>query len=275
MSMYVPFKHIPDFQYNEGWDKYAIKYAALLKPDTLYYLHKQVMYDYLNKKILPQFAGKKIKVLDVNCGTGNDFPYWLENSELLVGIDGSPGMLNKAHEIYDSAITAGKLKLHQGMLQDINAGSLGEKKFDIIYSITGGFSYITDEELAHSFKVLKTMLSPGGIIITAHLNTFCLPETIAYLLQGKWSRAKLRLNRNIVFKDGNILRLRNKPRLKKLLSPYFESLQFLPLICIAPPYQTDISFSRGTLRFLKKAENRMVDMNVGIPWADQIVVVCK
>lgn len=271
MSRFKEFEYIPNFQYNNGWDKYALKYATLLQPDTLYYLHKQVMYDYMDRNLFPNL-GTNLNILDVNCGTGNDFPYLLSKGNV-TGIDGSLGMLNKAAETYKADINEGKLLLFQGMTEDITHDSLHNVSYDIIYSITGGFSYIDDHQFQQSFKVLKTMLKPSGVIITAHLNTFCLSESIACLLKGRFKRSLLRLKKNIPNIHGTTMRLRGKKELQALLNPLFAHTEYLPLITIAPPYQTDVSLKPNTINQLRKVENWIVNNKRGTSIADQIVAV--
>lgn len=274
MQPFTKYHYAADFQYLSGWDKYALKYASLLQPDTLYYLHKQVMYDYIDKFILPIFNGKTLSILDVNCGTGNDFPYLLSKG-IVKGIDGSAGMLNKAAETYAAAIEDNKLELYKGMLEDLNEQSLDGKKFDLIYSITGGFSYIDDHQFISNFNVLKTMLNPGGVMVTAHLNTFCLSETIACILKRRFKRSIVRLKKNIPNEDGTTMYLRNAPHLKQLLSPIFDNVACLPLIAVAPPYQTDVNLSPAILRRLRNVENKVTTNKYLLPIADQIVTVCR
>lgn len=276
MSAFTPFSYIPDFDYTtSAWDRYALKYASLLQPDTLYYLHKQVMYDFLERNILTQFTGQPIDVLDVNCGTGNDFPFWLQKTRTITGTDGSAGMLNKAAETYAPYINKGQLSLYKGLLQDMDSESLGNSKFDIIYSITGGFTYISDEEFTQSFNTLKCMLKPGGVMITAHLNTFCLSETIAFLRKGHFKRSLLRLKKNIPNINEATMHLRSAKDLNKLLGHTFKSIDYYPLISIAPPYQTDIILAPEKLKQLREKELKKTENQQGIPIADQVIAVCR
>lgn len=274
MPAFTQHKYIPDYDYSHSaWDRYAIKYATLLQPGTLYNLHKEVMYDFLDEQILPLFKNQPLRVLDLNCGTGNDFPYWLQKADTLVGTDGSAGMLNKAAETYAPYIQNGQLSLYRGLLEDMDAQSLGGMQFDIIYSITGGFSYIDDAEFTRSFGVLKQMLRPGGVMITAHLNTFCLSETVACMLKGRWHRSLLRLKKNIPNINDGTMYLRNKRMIHRLLQPVFTRLSYYPLVTLAPPYQSDASFAPRTLQRLRRIEGRITRNQWGLPLTDQVIVV--
>ncbi|MCB0698518.1 MAG: class I SAM-dependent methyltransferase [Chitinophagales bacterium] len=271
---YQPYSYDPDFSYESGWDKYALKYATLLKEGSLYNLHKVVMYGYIDRNILPAFNKPKLEILDVNCGTGNDFPYLLTLGNV-TGIDGSAGMLNKAAETYSDAVHTGTLKLYDGMLEQMQEDSFGGKKFDIIYSITGGFSYIDDNEFQRVFSVLKTMLKPGGVIVAAHLNTFCLSETLVCLLKGRFMRSIVRLKKTIPNADGSFMYLRSKRKLETLLTPLFDGIVTVPLIVLTPPYQTDMNLSAKTVEKFRKLENQIIAKKRGISIADQIITVCR
>lgn len=275
MSGYAPYQYDPAFTYESGWDRNALKYATLLQPDTLYMLHKEVMYTYLERQILPGFHGRQLRVLDVNCGTGNDFPFWLGTGALLTGIDGSAGMLNKAAEIYSEAIAEDRLSLFQGLLENLEESSLNGKKFDIIYSITGGFSYIDDEVFTRKIGVLKTMLAPGGVMVTAHLNNFCLAESAAFLFRGRPGRAAVRLKKCIPLDSGAFMYLRGHRQLTRLFQPIFPSVEIRPLIALAPPYQTDLHFAPAMLRFFRRIETACTANGFGRIWADQNIVTCR
>ena len=274
MNGYSLFKYPSHNDYPSHWDQYALKYAKLLKPGTLYYLHKRVMYDIIEKFAFPDIGTKGLEILDVNCGTGNDFPYLLSKGNV-TGIDGSQGMLNKAYEKHREQILSQNLTLYHGNLEEFNESSLENKSFDLIYSITGGFSYINDDELSRVLKVFKAMLKPGGYIITGHLNTFCLAESSIWLLRGKMKRILLRLKKQVKAKCGSTMYFRNKKMLDSIITSHFSHVEYFPLICISPPYQTGINTKPKTFEVLRRIENFMVKNKFGVSWADQIVVLCR
>ena len=275
VSGYKTYLYDPLFPYESGWDKYALKYASLLEPGTLYYLHKEVMYNYLEQQVLPALAGRQLRVLDVNCGTGNDFPFWLGKGANITGIDGSAGMLNKAAATYREGINDGRVSLYQGRLEELEKDSLGLREFDIIYSITGGFSYIDDSVFSDKIGVLKDMLAPDGVMVTAHLNNFCLPESLAFLFRGKFSRSMVRLKKIISLGNGETMYLRGHRSLVRLFKPYFPEVETRPLIAVAPPYQTDLRFSPSLLHQFRRLETACTGHNFGRSWADQIIVTCR
>lgn len=139
--MYQRFQYQPDHTNQQGWDTYADAYAKLLVPDTVYHLTKEVIHRQISD-LFP--SDRPIHVLDLNCGVGNDFPFFLTRGWKITACDGSVGMLNKAFEKYRTEIEAGQITLFLGQMETLDAGSFPGLKFDLIYSVTGGYAYIAD-----------------------------------------------------------------------------------------------------------------------------------
>ncbi len=92
------------------------------------------MYSIVDDHFPPE---KGMKVLDFNCGTGNDFPYFLKKGFTITGTDYADDMLNKACETYASEIAIGYVSLFNGAIEELSSESFEPNSFDLIYSITG------------------------------------------------------------------------------------------------------------------------------------------
>jgi len=267
------FKYIEGYKYEKGWDKFAIDYSEMLKPNTVYSLTKEVMYNIIDKN---KQLDASCDVLDVGCGTGNDFPFFLLKGVQVTAFDGSKGMLNKASDTYKNAINSKKINLYHGRLENLDDSIFNDKKFDLIYSITGGLAYIDDRELYRVFKVLKTMLKPNGKIITAHFNRFCLSEGLYNLFKLKISIVNQRHNEKIkvTIKDEHmIMHLRKVKALVKLFSIDFKEVKSYPLLAVTPPYQTGFNPSKTSLNFFKRMEMKALRMPYLAYISDQFVIV--
>ena len=268
---FKPFQYLENYNYGAGWDKYALDYANLLIPNTVYYLTKELAHT-----IVDRFRPEKdVKVLDLNCGNGNDFPFLLGRGWAVYGCDGSKGMLNKAAETYRSDVDKGNLKLFHGMLEELDEDSL-DQKFDLIYSITGGFSYIDDDVYKATMTRISKLLSPTGVLITCHLTPFCLSEMIYWFLKLRPKRAFLRMKQtlevNIKGKPYKMF-LRSAPRLQKLTVPSLQLQAVLPLLAFTPPFQTGFRPHRRTLARFKKLELQSLKYPFLATIADQVVLV--
>jgi hypothetical protein len=63
--------------------------------------------------------------------------------------------------------------------------------------------------------------------------------------------------------------------LDSIITSHFSHVEYFPLICISPPYQTGINTKPKTFEVLRRIENFMVKNKFGVSWADQIVVLCR
>lgn len=267
-----PFVYQPDYTYTSGWDRYALDYCRLLQPGTVYTLTKELMYAILDRHMDLQPG---MQVLDLNCGTGNDFPYFLSRQLEITGTDMSAGMLNKAAEQYGSSAS---VTLLQGSLEALDTDALGDKKFDLIYSVTGGFAYVDNAELLRVFRALSAHLKPGGRIITAHFSRFCAAEAWYFLsrLQLRRGLVRLRKKLRIGIKDQYYhMHLRSRKEMQRLLQDDFDIDAVHPLLAVTPPYQTGYKPDPVRLEQARQKELRLLDKPYYADTADQFVIVCR
>lgn len=269
------YNYDPNYAYKDGWDKFAFRYAGLLQPNTIYSLTKELMYAALEAH-LPTTEGSKV-VLDVNCGTGNDFPYFLSQGWKITGTDGSAGMLNLAAETYGEAIAEAKLNLWQGMLEDWHAQDLADKRFDLIYSVTCGFSYISDAELERVNALLARLLKPSGKLVVANLNRFCLGESAYFLSRGRFGKIRRRKAelKVPVAEAEYLMRLRTPKQLRDIYAKAFEVEATKPLLAITPPYQSGYRPKPWLLSQHLSLEKWLQARSLGLGWADQVITICK
>lgn len=274
--MVESFKYIHGYEYKDGWDQFALRYAKLMQPDTVYMLTKRLMHETVDRYFKP--VNNNVHVLDVNCGTGNDFDFFLNKGWSVIGTDGSAGMLNLAAEKYTHALERGNLKLYKGMLEKWEVRDFGTQRFDLIYSVTGGFSYIDDNEVKRINSVLLQLLEPGGKLIVANLNTFCLFESLFFALKGRFPEMFRRKRGSIKVKVGGIemkMFLRDKEDLNRLYSETFHVEAQKPLMAFTPPYQTGYRSSRTLLKLHKQLERLSNHFPLANWFSDQVITICS
>jgi SAM-dependent methyltransferase len=269
------FKPVNDFDYSRGWDKFALDYINLPKNNNIYKLTKELIYKIIEKNIA---INENSRVLDIGCGSGNDFPYFLSKKACITAFDMSTGMLNKACETYHNYIENGQLSLYRGRLEDFADDTFAGKKYDLIFSVSGGLSYITNDLMLSVFEILKTLLNPGGVIISGHFNSFCIAEFIYYLLRLDLKLIGLRAKDHSEIEIKNekmVMYFRSFKKLKKMYSPSFKKIRFYPLLAFTPPYQTGYNPGKNLYNFHKKIEGLMLDYTLGKGSADQIIMVLE
>ena len=267
------FKPLKNFKYIKGWDRFALDYVNLSIPNSIYSLTKKIMYEIINKNIV---LNEKSQVLDVGCGTGNDFNFFLSKKAHITAFDMSDGMLNKSYEIYKEQIKSKKIILLKGRLEDFDEAAIPSEKYDLIFSITGGFAYIDNTQLVQVFKILKTKLKPHGKIITAHFNRHCLFESLFYLLR---LRFKLSNQRNkdqikVNIKDEKMtMHLYSVQKILNLFSENFKEIKVYPLLALTPPYQTGYKPIKSIFNIHKSLEMKILEFPFFAKIADQIAIV--
>lgn len=269
------FLHKPEMTYDEGWDRFALRYQELPKDNSIYRLTKAMGHHLVTREMGTNGQGRQL--LDVNCGTGNDFDHFLAQGWKITGTDGSAGMLNKAFEKYEDAVNDKRLALHQLLLEDLKADDFAPQSFDLIFSVTGGFSYIDDNELLRVNSVLKKFLKPNGKLIVANLNAFCLTESAYFLLKGNLKAATRRKKGSIkvdIRGQELTMYLRTKQQLESLYAQSFNVEGSWPLLAATPPYQSGYNPGNGRLKWHERIERALLNQSIASTWCDQVVTVC-
>ncbi|NOX38790.1 MAG: class I SAM-dependent methyltransferase [Calditrichaeota bacterium] len=228
---------------SDGFDAWAEEYGRLPATNPIFRLTKELLYRLVLEEICPRLKKQALpwRMLDFNCGPGNDFPFFLEQGFQVVGCDGSPGMLRVAWKKFSQACQDKRVMLYLGRAERLQPNSFDGQTFDLIFSTTGGFSYLDDEAFVRAHQVLYRMLTAGGVLLTAHLAPVCLSETVYYLFKGhprlafrRWSGT---LTVNIRGRQQRMW-LRSPARVKKLLRGLPRRLMVRPVLCWTPPFQT-------------------------------------
>lgn len=144
MPAQPPSEHVKQLfdGYAENFDEHLIGQLHYRAPELLYNLLSPM----LHKK------GEGLDVLDLGCGTGLCGPLFRDVASHLVGVDLSPGMLDKARKrnIYDDLL-----------LGDVTlALSASIAAYDLVVS-TDVFIYFGD--LQRVFELVYAALRPGGM----------------------------------------------------------------------------------------------------------------
>jgi len=273
--MYQRFCYQPHFTSQQGWDAYADAYAKLLVPGTVYFLTKEVIHQQIAAYLR---SSHPLHVLDLNCGVGNDFPFFLALGWKITACDGSVGMLNKAHEKYRAEIESGQITLFLGQMETLDENSFPGLKFDLVFSVTGGYSYISDNQMRAVNEVLGNYLAAEGIMVTAHLNKFCLSDMMFQFLHLRVKQALVRLKKELKIQiKGQEFRmfLRGRKKVEQLTPPNLQSLKTLPLLWLTPPYQTGYKPTKTIYRLLRAIEMKTCHFSMFSSIADQVVSIAK
>lgn len=212
--------------------------------------------------ILP--TDKKWNILEVNCGTGAD-AIWLA----------SLGHRVLATDISSEMVAIGKQKSRFSELnlefQTVgfqNITSTGEPEtFDLIFSNFGGLNCISENDLKIFLRAANRLLKPDGKLVMVVMPSFCLWETLYYLLKfqptNAFRRLKSRAKANL---EGNDLWVyyHNPFRVCRLARDSFDMKKLASVGLFLPPSYL-ANFFRNKPRLLKIL-NSMESLFSGFSW---------
>jgi ubiquinone/menaquinone biosynthesis C-methylase UbiE len=173
------------------FDSEALQYDQVFSYTSTGRLMRQKVRDIV-LPILP--SGKVLRILEINCGTGEDSLWFSSMGHEVLGTDISNEMIRVS-----SSKSIGRENLEFQRLGFSEINQLGaDQKFDIIFSNFGGLNCIDQEGMKSLFTELNSRLQPGGKFIAVVMPRFCLWESFYFLARFRFNRAFCRLSRKPV-----------------------------------------------------------------------------
>ena len=147
------------------------------------------------------------KVLELNCGTGEDALWLARQGWRVLATDVSAEMvevarakaaaqLSESCQLSESSPAEKRLQFQMCSFTEISRFS-GEK-FDLVFSNFGGLNCASPEDLKKLSLDLQKLIAPGGVFVAVVMSRFCWQETLYFLLKGKPREAFRRWNRKPV-----------------------------------------------------------------------------
>jgi SAM-dependent methyltransferase len=136
----------------EHWDREHQKGAIHLHDES----QAPTAFAHLAVKYFPW--GKRLKILELGCGAGNDSAFFASLGHTIHSLDISKTIIRRNRKIYPSPNlifrTGDILKFH----------SIFSDRYDVIYA-KGSFHYFTDGQLSTIFENCRNKLKKGGVLI--------------------------------------------------------------------------------------------------------------
>jgi ubiquinone/menaquinone biosynthesis C-methylase UbiE len=137
-------------------------------------------------KVLTSTFRKNDKVLELNCGTGEDAIYLAGNGISVVALDASREMIARAerrlqHNSPETPV----------IFRELPTERIGElhpdRQFDGAFSNFSGLNCIAD--LGATASSLARLVKQDGRLVLCFSTRFCLMEILYYLVHGQWRKA--------------------------------------------------------------------------------------
>jgi ubiquinone/menaquinone biosynthesis C-methylase UbiE len=137
-------------------------------------------------KVLTRTFRADEKVLELNCGTGEDAIFLAANGVSVLALDASPQMIARAEQRLQH--NAPQVSVVFCELPTERIGELHpETQFDGVLSNFSGLNCVAD--LGAAASSLAGLVKQGGRLVLCFSTRFCLIEIMYYLAVGQWRKA--------------------------------------------------------------------------------------
>ncbi|WP_421894921.1 class I SAM-dependent methyltransferase [Marinoscillum sp.] len=237
---------------NANFDKAAATYDRDFTNSAIGRLQRHAVWKQLEGELK---SGETLRILEINCGTGEDALRMSSLGHKVIATDISEEMLSVArYKSKNLRISFLTLDIH-----DLGTYPL-EGHFDLIFSNFGGLNCISPEALGDFGRNAQSLLVPGGQLIAVLMPEFCLWETSYFCMKGKVKSA-FRRSRRYAVANVNGSRVPtwyySPGRFRNLLNVYFTGGKVRPVGFFVPPSYLGSFFLRypRSLRFLGKMDS--------------------
>ncbi len=237
---------------DNDFDNAAIDYDRAFTHSSIGKAQRRRVYDFLSRILKQRQPGK---ILEVNCGTGED-AIWLANQGFdLTATDISQAMIAMAKAKSDKPNPV----FLQADINDLPAPFLGEK-FDLIFSNFGGLNCLSEVRLELFFKNASELLTDNGQLVLVIMPKNTKWEQFYFLAKANFKQVfRRKKDSAIAHVDGkNVITYYYNPKqAAKMAGRYFDCKQFNPVGFFIPPSYLEPFFGKRPklMSFLDKLEN--------------------
>jgi ubiquinone/menaquinone biosynthesis C-methylase UbiE len=221
-----------------------------------------------------------LKILEINCGTGEDALKLAAMGHDVVATDASEIMIEKAlQKLAASTINRDRIEFMQCSFDELQQNFTGEK-FDLVFSNFGGINCINNAGITKLSNELFSITNRGAYLFLTVMSRFCLWEILYYTSKGKLSTAFRRIRKDVQFNvNGYSMPVfYYSPRhLKKLFESKFKLVETHPAGLFIPPSYLEKQFSKRPqwLKRLNRWEERLGKYTIFSPLADHYCIILK
>jgi SAM-dependent methyltransferase len=175
------------------------------------------------------------RILEVNCGTGEDALYLARREMRVVATDISPAMAEVARSRAEAAGLSTRIEVKTLAVEalELRAVSPDAQPFDGILSNFGGLNCVTD--LKDAAVRAAACVRPGGVALLCVMGPLCPWEWAWYLLGGSPRKAFRRLRPGGVPWRGLTIRYPSIRRMRAALAPHFRFARVRAVGALLPP----------------------------------------
>lgn len=258
----------------QAFDTIAKGYDESFTHSIIGKAQRQIVWDYLEKTFLDN---KKLNVLELNCGTGEDALLFAKLGHKVLATDLSESMLDVVRQKIDEQDLSSHIQTLKLDITKIRDKHFRER-FDLIFSNFGGMNCISPTEIIQIPDALSSLLNTNGRLIMVIMPRYCLWETSYFLIKLNFKKAFRRYNDAGTIAKLNGIEFRTfyytSNEMKKIFGKYFDVINIKPVGIFIPPSYLEKFFApkENTFNLLKKMENIFSNQSVLVSFSDHFLI---
>lgn len=176
-----------------GFDHIAEEYDSDFSCSPVGQLQRQRVHHFLGQEL----GRTSLRVLEINCGTGEDAIWLAERGHHVIATDSSAEMINITMQKIKGRYFEGVVQARQISFNELNDVFMPQS-FDLVFSDFGGLNCIPENVMRTLLQDIYALLKPGGKFIAVIMGRKCLWERGYYLLKGNGKEAFRRSSKQSV-----------------------------------------------------------------------------
>jgi len=175
------------------------------------------------------------RILEMNCGTGEDAFFLARNGISVVACEASPEMIVIAQQRKNQEVNAAKIQFRVLASESLHTLETSQP-FDGAFSNFSGLNCVADLEPVASN--LATLVKPGGRVLLCLSSRFCLAEVLWFLARGQVRKAFRRLRGRTLARFEDLVIVVFYPtvrRIRHIFAPWFHMESFRAVGLLTPP----------------------------------------
>jgi len=258
----------------QAFDTIAKNYDSIFTQSKIGKAQRDIVWNYLENILSNK---KNLKILELNCGTGEDAVWFAQRGHFILATDQSDKMLEITQQKAIENKLSGNIETRKVNLNKIEESNLNET-YDLIFSNFGGINCMSFEDLFKLPNALSRNLTPSGRIIMVIMPTFCVWEMIYFTLKLNLKKAfrrsstkKVKVNLN-----GEELSVEyyTPILINKIFSKEFIQAKLKPVGFFIPPSYLEKFFSskHKTFNTIKRLESFVTEWSLLTNYSDHYLI---
>lgn len=252
-----------------AFDHIAAEYDRTFTDSMIGNAQRNIVWKLLDKEI--NNTGKKLTILELNCGTGRDAERLAGKGHKVVATDISPEMIRQCE------LKTKQENLEFKVMSFAEINSLTGKKFDLVFSNFGGLNCIGKSELGKLMLQIHKLLNENGKFIAVIMPDQCLWERGKSLKKGIYNNRSSEVPKEVNLKGTKVKCWYYSPSVIENIAFSFKKTNVHPVGFFIPPSYFENKMKRFGLFFnlLVFLEKKVTSFSLLSRYSDHFYISLK